>query len=134
MSGVKWVTEPSGYLEPNVTEKGFSSIAPITIIDQFTSIVEKYPDKTALCLKRPNADGKIPDEWKTWSWKEYYSDCEKVARPGPSGPFLFIPVSLSFSSLTLTKPLMPLQPLPFASSIPSSPAPSASWTCPSSAS
>jgi hypothetical protein len=41
---------------------------------------------------------------------------------------------LSFSSLTSTKPLMPLQPLPSPSSIPSSPAPSASWTCPSSAS
>jgi len=128
MSGVKWVTEPNGYLEPNVTEKGFSSLAPITIIDQFTSIVEKYPEKIALCLKRPGADGKIPDEWKTWTWKEYYSDCEKVARPGPSVPFLFIPTPLSFPSLTTTKPLLPLQPQPLLSapSLHSSPAPLAS--------
>jgi hypothetical protein len=41
---------------------------------------------------------------------------------------------LAFSSLTSTKPLMPLQPLPSASSIPSSPVPLAFWTCPSSAS
>ena len=88
MSGSHWVTEPNAYLEPKVESSGFASLKPVTIIDQFTAVVEKHADKPALALKR-KVNGKVPEEWTMWTWQEYYADCEKFAR---AIAFLEVPV------------------------------------------
>jgi len=59
-----------------------------TIIDIFKSVADGYGDRPALRVERPvpPLDGKewppaLPmDEWKCWTWKEYYNDTTKAAK------------------------------------------------------
>ena len=41
---------------------------------------EKHGDQIALGLKRKVDGGKIPKEWKIWTWKQYYDDCSRFAK------------------------------------------------------
>jgi long-subunit acyl-CoA synthetase (AMP-forming) len=79
MSGIHYITEPEGYLEPKIESNGFGSIEAITVNQRFANSAQKYPSKPAMFLKRP-VDGKVPDDWKVWTWSEYYADCKKFAK------------------------------------------------------
>lgn len=74
-----WTTEPDGHLDPKVTRDGAGSVEPKTIIDIFRNTVEKHGTENAMALKR-KVDGKLPTEWKTWSYQEYYAECKAFAK------------------------------------------------------
>jgi len=39
----------------------------------------KHSTVNAMALKRP-IGGKVPDQWKFWTWKEYRDDCMRFAK------------------------------------------------------
>ena len=53
MSGVHYVCDPEGYLEPKIGNEGAAALPATTIINVFKKVVENFPDRPALCLKRP---------------------------------------------------------------------------------
>ena len=53
MSGVHYVCDPEGYLEPKIGNEGAAALPATTIINAFKKVVENFPDRPALCLKRP---------------------------------------------------------------------------------
>ena len=75
---VHWVTKPDGYIEPKITQFGQSSIAAKTVTQVFQDTVRKHGNRPALHLKTP-VEGVIPNDWKIWTWKEYWDDCYTFA-------------------------------------------------------
>lgn len=71
--GKCWTSNPLDELEINITKEGPGSLAPVTVMHQFKAIVEAYPNKVALSVKR---DGK----WVEWTWKKYYDEAMMCAR------------------------------------------------------
>lgn len=61
---------------------------PTTLSAVFKEAAEKKPDKIAMRVERPlpvPVDGKAPpglpaDQWTTWTYKQYYDDCAKLAK------------------------------------------------------
>jgi len=80
MSSIYWVTEADAYLEPKVSSGGPASQVPETIIDVFKQSFEAYSENPAMALKRAGPDGIIPTEWKYWTYREYYTDCQAFAK------------------------------------------------------
>ena len=79
MAGVYYTTEPDGYLEPVMTHGQYGCLPPITVNERFKSTVEKFGDRGAMYLKRP-VNGVIPEDWKVWTWNDYYRDCSRFAK------------------------------------------------------
>ena len=48
MSGVHWVTEPNGYLEPKIGKTGFAAKTPKTVIQAFQDTVRKHGSQNAM--------------------------------------------------------------------------------------
>ena len=74
-----WTTEPDGYLEPRLGSRGIAATKPETVLQVFQRTVEKFGDKGAMYLKRP-VNGVIPEDWKVWTWNDYYRDCSRFAK------------------------------------------------------
>lgn len=72
-------TEPTECLEPQMTY-GPGTYPAMTVIEKFDDTVKKRGGAGALYLKRKGADGKLPDQWKVWTWQQYYDDCMKFAK------------------------------------------------------
>ena len=79
MSGIHWVTGPNEVLEPKLHPSGFGALPPITVAEVLRQTVEKHGDKRAMCLKRP-VNGVVPDDWKVWTWRDYWNDCKAFAK------------------------------------------------------
>lgn len=73
-----WVTEPDQEMEVTLST-GFGALQAKTVAEVLTETVRKHGDRPALCLKRP-VNGKVPAEWKTWTWNQYYSDSRRFAK------------------------------------------------------
>jgi len=67
-----WVTGIHDELPIQVASDGKDTIAPQTVMDVFTKMSKKYPERVALSIKR---DG----QWKKWSFKQYFEETLKVA-------------------------------------------------------
>jgi len=67
-----WVTGINDELPIQVALDGKDTIAPQTVMDVFTKMSKKYPERIALSVKR---DG----QWKKWYYKQYYEETLKVA-------------------------------------------------------
>jgi long-chain-fatty-acid--CoA ligase ACSBG len=80
MSGKYYVTEPHEKIEIKLTNSGYGSRAPTTVVNVFQDTVKKHGSRPALALKRAENGGKLPEDWKFWTWKDYYSDCEVFAK------------------------------------------------------
>ncbi len=68
-------------IDPNCP---YASVAPTTIIDRFALTVERFGNRPAIALKRPQK-GECVDNvdalpWKFWTWKEYHQECTKFAK------------------------------------------------------
>lgn len=87
-----WTTEPDGEVNIKVhqivnllpycicgrivsqtTLSGPASVAPITVNSLFKKTALKFPDHPAMRVKRNN-------EWRVWTWKNFYSDVAKAAK------------------------------------------------------
>lgn len=81
MSGsqCQWVTNPSDYREIKLSSTGYGARKPLTIIDVLKRTVEKHGREKALGLKRP-VNGVIPENWKFWTWNDYWNDSLKFAK------------------------------------------------------
>eukprot|EP01038_Epipyxis_sp_PR26KG_P016834 gene16834-23050_t len=81
MSGKHWVTQPDGYLEPQVivTKAAASSWPAKTVIQVFHDTVQTFGERNALAVKKP-VNGKVPSDWKYWTYRQYWDDCMKFAR------------------------------------------------------
>lgn len=73
-----WVTEPTDEIEITLGQ-AFGGIQPKTVAQVLTDTVGKHGDRRALCLKRP-VNGKVPDEWKVWTWNEFYQDARAFGK------------------------------------------------------
>jgi len=76
------------------TEDGISSLKPVTVAQAFKLAAQKWKDKPALAYeeqyagKTSFADGIDVDtdvsqpreQWKTWTWGEYYETCKQLGR------------------------------------------------------
>ena len=49
------------------------------MVKLFANTVEKFPERNALAWKPPPVEGKS-DDWKFWTWNEYYNDCQRFAK------------------------------------------------------
>jgi len=67
-----WVTGIHDELPIQVASDGKDTIAPQTVMDVFTKMSKKYPERVALSVKR---DG----QWKKWHFKQYYEETLKAA-------------------------------------------------------
>jgi hypothetical protein len=74
-----WVTEPDQEIDIRMEKDGFGAEEPLTVIDILRDTVENHGDEHAMAIKRP-VKGKIPDEWKYWTWNDYYHDAEAFAK------------------------------------------------------
>mmetsp|Transcript_2807 Transcript_2807/g.4055 ORF Transcript_2807/g.4055 Transcript_2807/m.4055 type:complete len:753 (-) Transcript_2807:377-2635(-) len=60
----------------------------VTMIEAFQMAVKKWGDKPAIRVERPvpsAGSGEVPpsapaEEWKTWTFKEYYEECRRAAK------------------------------------------------------
>eukprot|EP00605_Chrysophyceae_sp_TOSAG23-4_P003000 GSChrysophyteH1.ASY1.ANO1.3305.1 assembled CDS len=69
-----------GILEPRIIEDDpYASLRPLTVIERFKAVVEKHGDRPAMALKRP-VNKVVPSEWKFWTWRDYYKECENFAK------------------------------------------------------
>ncbi len=55
MSSEHWVTDPTMPIKLKIAAKGFGSIAPRTVIEQFNATVAKHGNRSALGVKVPTA-------------------------------------------------------------------------------
>lgn len=79
--GKFWVTEPSDYLEPRgVGVPGGTEHPARTIMEVFAETVETHPQRPALAAKYISSAGKLQDDWKVWTWRQYYDDCRRFAK------------------------------------------------------
>lgn len=74
-----FVTTPDGYLEPKIGASGFASRPATTVVALFEATAKKHGSANAMALKRPTG-GKVPEQWKFWSWKQYRDDCVRFAK------------------------------------------------------
>eukprot|EP00019_Armaparvus_languidus_P008267 CAMPEP_0168591482 /NCGR_PEP_ID=MMETSP0420-20121227/7163_1 /TAXON_ID=498008 /ORGANISM="Pessonella sp." /LENGTH=712 /DNA_ID=CAMNT_0008627287 /DNA_START=55 /DNA_END=2193 /DNA_ORIENTATION=+ len=65
--------EPDAEGKIRLAQKGIAAKKPTTVMQQFALAVKKNGDSVALRVER---DGK----WIEWTWKEYFSEVEKVGR------------------------------------------------------
>lgn len=72
-------TDPTVSLPIRMSESGPGSYPAVTVIDAFKECVAKRGDAGALYMKR-KANGALPEEWKVWTWNEYYADCNAFAK------------------------------------------------------
>lgn len=52
---------------------GVASYEPTTIVKMFNKVSQTCGSRPALFVKRC-------DKWKSWTWSEYYSDCQRFAK------------------------------------------------------
>jgi hypothetical protein len=52
MSGKYWISEPSGYLEPQIGESGYEAAPAKTVVQVFQDCIAAHGPKNALFLKR----------------------------------------------------------------------------------
>eukprot|EP00511_Aplanochytrium_stocchinoi_P001512 CAMPEP_0204843982 /NCGR_PEP_ID=MMETSP1346-20131115/48294_1 /ASSEMBLY_ACC=CAM_ASM_000771 /TAXON_ID=215587 /ORGANISM="Aplanochytrium stocchinoi, Strain GSBS06" /LENGTH=852 /DNA_ID=CAMNT_0051983209 /DNA_START=114 /DNA_END=2673 /DNA_ORIENTATION=- len=89
--GPFWTADPKGTKPIFASPKGPGSleeVVPTTLIAAFKKAVDNWPNEIALAVERPLPPlvGKdFPpafkdEEWKKWTYKEYYEDSEKVAK------------------------------------------------------
>lgn len=52
MSGTVYVTEPNGHREVKVEASGFGARKPQTVPESFKEIVQKFPGRNAMAIKR----------------------------------------------------------------------------------
>ena len=55
MSGIHYMTEPNGYLEPKIGKTGAAAQPAKTVMEVFKETVEKHGSRPALCYKRAAA-------------------------------------------------------------------------------
>mmetsp|Transcript_19225 Transcript_19225/g.32531 ORF Transcript_19225/g.32531 Transcript_19225/m.32531 type:complete len:660 (-) Transcript_19225:312-2291(-) len=79
MSGVHWITEPNGYLEPKIGKSGQASLKPRTVIEAFQDVVHKHGQEKAMACK-PRVNGTVAKDWKFWTYEQYWADCMKFAK------------------------------------------------------
>jgi len=89
--GPFWKYEPDAEAEVHFAERGIASESGtpmMTLIETFAIAAKKKPLKVALrteglpALKK-GENVPIPrplSKWKQWTWKQYYSDCRKIAK------------------------------------------------------
>mmetsp|Transcript_19222 Transcript_19222/g.32520 ORF Transcript_19222/g.32520 Transcript_19222/m.32520 type:complete len:659 (-) Transcript_19222:312-2288(-) len=79
MSGKHWVTEPDQEIAIKLTESGFGARPPTTLVEALLNTVEKHGDANAMGVQT-KVDGVLSEDFKMWTWKDYYNDCEKFAK------------------------------------------------------
>jgi len=72
MATKHWVTGIHDELPIQLSSDGKAAIPPKTVMEVFTKMSKKYPERVALSVKR---DG----QWKKWNYKQYYEDTLKAA-------------------------------------------------------
>ena len=80
MSSQYWVTEPDAEIQIRMGT-GYASKPAKTVMDVFKETVTKHGGEPALGLKRAaKVGGLVPENWKIWTYKEYYDDCIAFAK------------------------------------------------------
>jgi long-chain-fatty-acid--CoA ligase ACSBG len=79
MSKVCWVTEPNGYLEPQLDASGFGSVIPKTVIELFQETVKKHGHRNAIGYKLKKSNKSVGD-WRFWTYKDYWAQCMRFAK------------------------------------------------------
>lgn len=77
--GTRWVTEPDQELEIVLGKTGFAAKPPQTVMQALKETVRKFGNEKAMALKRP-VNGQVPNDWKFWTWNEYYRDSKSFAK------------------------------------------------------
>ena len=72
-------TEPDAVVQIRMGNEGFAAIPAGTVIDSFKETVNRHGDLPALRQKK-KVGGVLPDDWKTWTWAEYYADSVRFAK------------------------------------------------------
>jgi hypothetical protein len=57
--------------------QGLEAADPMTIGDMFLNTIERFPNRTAICLKE---NGTVSSDWKKISFAEYYSYTLQAAK------------------------------------------------------
>ncbi len=78
--GKHWVTEPNDHIDIKIGKSGASAVAPSTVPEVLLSTVQKFGDRPAMALKRKDANGKLPSDWKYWTWTQYYNESKMFAK------------------------------------------------------
>ena len=68
-----FTVDPKGVGVVRVAESGVASFPPTTLNALFKAAAVNFPTKPAMRMER---DG----EWRTWTWSDYYSGSEQVAK------------------------------------------------------
>ena len=68
-----WTVDPKGIGTVRVAATGIASLQPKTLNDLFAAAKALFPDKPAMKVEREGA-------WVTYTWSEYYSGSERVAK------------------------------------------------------
>lgn len=76
-----WRTNPDDEIPIRLSQTGFGSKKPITLMDAFESTLNKFPNANAMALKRATTvGGEVPAQWKFWTYRQYYDDCTNFAK------------------------------------------------------
>lgn len=73
-----WVTAADACVDIQMGT-GQAANAPTTVIDVFKNTVTKHGARPAMQVKIP-VDGKVPVNWKVWTWQQYWDDCHRFAK------------------------------------------------------
>lgn len=93
------MTEPDQEVEIKVSESGFGSVKPITVIEALKSTVANHGHCNAMA-SQTKVDVSVPmcyfiggriiscfcclqgvmSPWKFWTWNDYYNDCMSFAK------------------------------------------------------
>jgi long-subunit acyl-CoA synthetase (AMP-forming) len=75
---LSWTSDPTVNLEPRLASSGFGSVPSQTVIQVFQDTVAKHGNRSALFFK-PALSGTL-QQWKVWTWKNYWDDCVSFAK------------------------------------------------------
>ena len=78
MSSPCWVTAADACVDIKLGT-GMAAYEPKTVVEVFKATVAKHGSRPAMQVKIP-VDGKVPDDWKVWTWQQYWDDCIKFAK------------------------------------------------------
>ena len=77
--GKYWTTRPDERVDIRMGTEGNAARPPQTFIDVFRERVREHGDRPAVKCKE-KVNGQVCDKWKTWTWKEYWDDCNSFAK------------------------------------------------------
>lgn len=71
--GVHWVTEADAELPLKIGQEGVAALPPITVMQAFDRVLEKYADRAALLSK-------VNGAWQALTYQEYYAQARQFGK------------------------------------------------------